>query len=231
MSKRALALKQERFDLATRVQAIATAAEAEARELTDLEAAEFDTITARIPAIDSELARIKQAALLAPAEDVVITGGHDRATDRPWGTPGRSGFGEFLQAVHRAHTGGQADPRLFAAAQGANSVNGADGGFLVGTTMRDDLTRRVTGGEVLSRVQRIPLDAGTDSLALNVIDETSRANGSRAGGVLGYWRLTRHHHYELEPASLGRPAAPHPAVPAQTPSPPRNRIPGALPFP
>jgi HK97 family phage major capsid protein len=96
-------------------------------------------------------------------------------------------FGEFLQAVHRAATNQGIDPRLSAAALGANSVNGADGGFLVGTTLVDDLARRMTAGEVRSRVQRVPLDPGTDSLSVNVIDETSRATGSRSGAVQGYW--------------------------------------------
>jgi HK97 family phage major capsid protein len=89
--------------------------------------------------------------------------------------------------VHRAATNQGIDPRLSAAALGANSVNGADGGFLVGTTLVDDLARRMTAGEVRSRVQRVPLDPGTDSLSVNVIDETSRATGSRSGAVQGYW--------------------------------------------
>jgi HK97 family phage major capsid protein len=36
-------------------------------------------------------------------------------------------------------------------------------------------------------VNRIPLSPGSNGIVINVIDETSRANGSRYGGVLGYW--------------------------------------------
>jgi HK97 family phage major capsid protein len=41
------------------------------------------------------------------------------------------------------------------------------------------------GGEILSRVDTRTISG--DSIAYNVIDETSRATGSRAGAVQGYW--------------------------------------------
>jgi HK97 family phage major capsid protein len=42
-------------------------------------------------------------------------------------------------------------------------------------------------GEVVSRVRRIPISAGSNGLKINAIDETSRADGSRWGGVQVYW--------------------------------------------
>lgn len=141
---------------------------------------------------------------------------HDRAVDRPWGHSTfnatleefvaahptalpvnhpqhprslyvQAGAGEFLQGVHRAFTGQGTDPRLLyqAAAQGAGEFVGADGGFLVPREQGDDIILRLFGGEVLSRVRRRTLTVG-NSIEINVVDETSRAAGSRHGAVQGY---------------------------------------------
>lgn len=101
----------------------------------------------------------------------------------------QAALGEFLQAVYRANTGQGVDPRLtyVSVAQGASSAVGPDGGFLLRPTMQDDLKLRMAAGKIFSRISPIPLDDATDSLELNVIDETSRINGSRHGGVRGYW--------------------------------------------
>ena len=95
--------------------------------------------------------------------------------------------GEFLQALFRASKGYGTDPRLIyqSAAQGAGELVGADGGFLVPRPSTDRLLLRMTAGQVLSRVDRSPLTQG-NSLDINVIDESSRATGSRHGAVQGY---------------------------------------------
>lgn len=96
--------------------------------------------------------------------------------------------GEFLQAVWKAAKGLGIDPRLTAyqaAAQGAGEFVGADGGFLVPGQSADRLLLRLTGGEVLSRVNRSVLTNG-NSIDINIIDETDRATGSRHGAVRGY---------------------------------------------
>lgn len=115
--------------------------------------------------------------------------GRDLAALKPWGSDTGFPFGEFLQAVYRARTGRGTDPRLMAAypGQGMNETVPADGGFLVGTDMAVRIDDRVRGGEILSRVDRIPLSANANSLKLTVLDETSRATGSRYGGVQAYW--------------------------------------------
>lgn len=109
--------------------------------------------------------------------------------------------GDQFQAAYRAATNQGWDPRLLyveatqdgglpsfdAAAQGLGRTIGADGGFLVGTTVADDIKLRMTAGEIFRRVTPIPLDAGTDGIEINLIDETSRVAGSRHGAVQGYW--------------------------------------------
>jgi HK97 family phage major capsid protein len=98
-------------------------------------------------------------------------------------------FGEFLQAVYRANTGQGVDPRLtyVSAAQGQGAAIGPDGGFLVRRTVQDQITLRMAAGSIFQLVRPIPLDEGSDGLELNMVDEVSRATGSRHGAVRGYW--------------------------------------------
>lgn len=147
----------------------------------------------------------KRAVLLAaPAvvETPIVSAVHNRAEDKPWGESFiRAGakpeivksaaFGEFLQAVVAAGTpGGTVDPRLFQAGPtGLNTGVASDGGFLVRT---DFSTMLLDGGyseAVLApRCTRIPIGADADSLEAPIVDQTSRANGSRWGGVRVYRR-------------------------------------------
>lgn len=198
MEKRYKALLQERADLVSEGRRIFEAAEADGgRALTAEEATRDDAINARLESIAGELAREEarrereRTVDALPSQGPIITGGHDRATDRPWGRMVGdrrvNGFGEFLVAVHRAGAGQGTDPRLFqAAGQGANETVGADGGFLVPTEYANDIEHRMYGGELLSRVSKRTLTTG-NSIELTQVDETSRATGSRHGGVQAYW--------------------------------------------
>jgi HK97 family phage major capsid protein len=181
MASRYLALKQERFDLT-----------AEARGL-DLSTEEGKTrlgaIEAQIAGVDVELLaeeRRRELERTAPiAETSPVTHSHDRAADAPW-----ESFGHFLQAVAAAGTpGGAHDPRLYAVASGANVANSADGGFLVRTEWSSDLLNKATQAATLAPLcQTVTLGDGADSLEAPIIDETSRATGSRWGGVQVYRR-------------------------------------------
>lgn len=111
--------------------------------------------------------------------------GEDRSEKKPW----RS-FGEFLVAVYHAAVPGMAtDPRLqYAAATGLSEGVPSDGGFLVGKDMMTELLQNVyENGEILSRVRKVEIGANSNGLKMNAVDETSRATGSRWGGVRGYW--------------------------------------------
>lgn len=73
-------------------------------------------------------------------------------------------------------------------ATGLNTQVGADGGFLVGPNDSKMLTERMyQTGEILSRVQRDPVSANANGMTVFGVDETSRATGSRFGGVRAYW--------------------------------------------
>ena len=64
-----------------------------------------------------------------------------------------------------------------------------DGGYLVQTDFSSELLRRTYDTGILtSRVRRVPVGANANGLTLNAIADTSRATGSRWGGVQVYWR-------------------------------------------
>jgi HK97 family phage major capsid protein len=96
--------------------------------------------------------------------------------------------GEFFSAVKRAGTGGETDKRLLAmkAAAGANETVPSEGGFLVQQDIASNILEKTWSvGSVLSRFNAIPVQG--NGMKFNVVDETSRADGSRQGGILGYW--------------------------------------------
>ena len=105
-------------------------------------------------------------------------------------------FGQMLQAVQQASYGAnvdsrlrweQADPRM--AASGLQEGIPSEGGFLVDKQHMAGLFQRAySDGEVLSRIETVQIGEQFNGLTFNGIDETSRANGSRFGGVQAYWR-------------------------------------------
>lgn len=112
----------------------------------------------------------------------VVTTTHDRAGDRPW-----DNAGDFFRAVIDAGRGRGVDPRLSTrAASGVGEGIGSEGGFWVAPpAVMDTLLERITGpqgGEILRRVNQIPVTVGNGTKVPG-IDESSRASGSRWGGV------------------------------------------------
>jgi HK97 family phage major capsid protein len=96
-------------------------------------------------------------------------------------------LGNFAIAVKAAAMGQGADPRLFAAATGAGTQVDSNLGFAVPREVAPGIEREMfSSGDLLSRVDTRTLSAG-NSIAYNLIDQTSRADSSRGGGVLGYW--------------------------------------------
>ena len=137
---------------------------------------EQETLGAELEKIEALEAKIKAGG----ARRVEVT---DNGTRKPW-----TNFGEFLSAVARADTGQTRDPRLQTFASGANEAIGSEGGFLVGQdTAAAFLDRAYAQAPVASRCFQLPISAGSNGVKINGFDETSRANGSRWGGVQAYW--------------------------------------------
>ena len=104
--------------------------------------------------------------------------------------PEFKGFGDFLTAVRRSQTPGMSsDNRLdyLKAASGLNETDPGAGGYLVAPQYATEIFKRsYENGALASRVRRVPMSSNT--LKLNGVDESSRATGSRWGGVRAYWR-------------------------------------------
>jgi HK97 family phage major capsid protein len=95
---------------------------------------------------------------------------------------------EFFQAVKMAEIyPGQEEHRLKPfKASGLNEAVPSQGGYLLPPQIAAGIQKTMWGvGSVLSRFN--PIRVNGNSLTINAIDETSRADGSRMGGVQGYW--------------------------------------------
>jgi HK97 family phage major capsid protein len=103
-----------------------------------------------------------------------------------------SHFGEFLFAVRKAAVpdGPVVDKRLLIsnAASGASEGVLSDGGFLVEKETTNELLKDTYETSVLAPMcKKYPISANKNGIKINMIDESSRADGSRQGGVLAYW--------------------------------------------
>jgi HK97 family phage major capsid protein len=189
---------------------------AEARKIMDVpsdkrtaeQTARLDAIDASLDAKADELgATLKNIARLekyqdderaqAGAERIEV--GQDRAAIKPWGPEVAAtapahvqaearhmALGSFALAVKAAYSGGGTDARLMAAATGAGTQTDSNLGFAVPVEIAPGIEREMyTSGDILGRVDTRTVSGNT--IVYNVLDETSRADSSRGGGVLGYW--------------------------------------------
>jgi HK97 family phage major capsid protein len=102
-----------------------------------------------------------------------------------------SSFGDFLGAVIRSsQPGGSMDPRFEKrAASGMSTGVPSDGGFLVGTDIMSEIFKLTYDRAlVANRCRKVQVGSNSNGIAMNAIDETSRATGSRMGGIRGYWK-------------------------------------------
>lgn len=166
-----------------------------AKLVAELKAAETDeqraALATQLEAVEQELS-MAEATLEAEAKVIEaerrfagtstprIEFGVDHAAERPWGS-----FGEQLVAIARAMSpNGVVDRRLHAAASGASAGEPSSGGFLIQQGYSEALLDRAREeSPLLGECRQIPIPEGTESIDLPVIDETSRASGSRWGGV------------------------------------------------
>jgi len=96
-------------------------------------------------------------------------------------------FGEQLQAIAKAEIEHDVDPRLIRAkATGLSEGVDAEGGFLVQPEYVQELIKLAHDTGILMKDCRV-IPVTRNQLILNALAETSRANGSRWGGILAYW--------------------------------------------
>lgn len=187
--KKILEMKAKREDARLKAMAVLNKAEAEDRFLSDDEQKEIDGFESEIRSWDESISRAEKMLAIEP---------EDRNAERPEVKPNPTkdnekrfnSFGEQLLAAYRAAApGGRIDERLTTrAASGLNETTPSDGGFLVQQDFVTELLKRTyETGILASKVKKIPISTNANGLKINAIDEDSRANGSRWGGVQTYW--------------------------------------------
>jgi HK97 family phage major capsid protein len=151
MSKALRNLQARKAKLAGDARAIADAAAAASREMTEDEEKQFDALVADIGKVDTGINReISLASIEAGVDipagtrDIVVI---ERSKDDPKG--GFRSFGEFCQAVlGSSMQGARVDPRLVYDREGAqaaapttfgSTLSGADGGFLIPPEFSTDI--------------------------------------------------------------------------------------------
>lgn len=200
-------LRAKLADLHKQMNAVDEAAAGEERDLTEDETTRLAELQTEFDATKTALARAEKrqdretymntsrGRQTAPAEPVGpaaagsdVTDVHDRREDDLQG--GFASAGEFYQAAYNLFVPGghAADDRLIVdAPSGMNQAIGSEGGILVppafSTKIWDGMS--ADSDNLLDRTDSYPVEG--ESLTFPANAETSRATGSRFGGVQGYW--------------------------------------------
>lgn len=211
-------LKQKRAALLAEAKAIQAKADEEKRDLTDEEfdsikakMGEAEALAGQIKAaeerakvlsdLNAQTAAVEARPGRATAPDdaasqtvntairsVVST--HDNLLDDPkraW-----ANVGQFAAAVYDAGMG-QVDERLkigAVAGTGMEQNLNTTGGYLVPPSFSQSIWDRMSkaADSLVARCDNFTLPYGTESITFPAKDETSRADGSRWGGIRGYWK-------------------------------------------
>lgn len=142
--------------------------------------AKLDDYDAKWKALENEPARNKTGHVIVTKDET------DKQAER-----GFTSLGEQLKAISSAYLYPQGmDERLKAqkAILGVSEGSQSDGGFLIQPDFSAEIFQIAHDvGVIAQRTRRIPVGPNANGLKMNAIDETSRATGSRFGGVRGYW--------------------------------------------
>lgn len=160
--------------------------ETEKRAMTADESARFASINSEIDAVES---RMDNYIKVNRIPDEELRGGTITPPQKP-AKPSFRSIGEELQAVVNFYTGRGQDSRLLEmrAATGLNEAIPSQGGFLVQTDLAGTLLKAAYDtSAVANKCRKLPIGANANGVNMKTIDETSRATGSRWGGVQVYW--------------------------------------------
>jgi HK97 family phage major capsid protein len=191
-------MREKRNELTVKAREIMTLAETENREMTTTEGMAFEDYMSQVDELSTKITRAERLynaetetglPTQPPTRIDVGTPAEQRAATN--GEPKRfASFGEQMQAVMRAAI----DPRNTDMRLSTRAVSGmsegvpSDGGFLVQTDFSTELLKRAyETGQCASRCRRVGVKATANGLKINAVDEISRADGSRWGGVRAYW--------------------------------------------
>jgi len=187
-------LKRKKEEARLEALALNDKAKAENRSMTAEEQKSFEGLITSMKKLDTEIANAyeveKLKAVSAPESGKQVIKGDNMtvklaAEDQPW-----ESFGQNLLAIRNACVpGGSVDPRLMrGAASGSNEKIGSNGGFLVDTDFTKTLLQKQTeASNLFSKINLIPIGPTANGVKIKTIAESSRATGSRKGGVRAYW--------------------------------------------
>jgi HK97 family phage major capsid protein len=168
--------------------AILNKALAENRALTEDEQTQIDALEVEIKNLEKSIELqnkldAREAASKKPENEPLFAEPKDH-TKKTWNR-----FGDFLMAVKNASLpGGLIDNRLFQNSTGMNEQVNSEGGFMVEQDYVKQLMELThEEGQVANRCFKMSLGQNSNGVKIPAIDETSRANGSRYGGVQSYW--------------------------------------------
>ncbi len=184
-------LREKRAGILRTSTALFNALDAEGRVMTAGEISAEDARAAEVAEIDASIQRAEQHQERLRAAGG--TGAQDLQSGERF-----SSLGQMLLSVAKQSRpeSGFKDPRLVwtngtgltAGPTGLGEGVDADGGFLVQQDLVQELlTPMWNQGEIASRVRRISVGPNSNGIVMNGVEENSRANGSRWGGVRAYW--------------------------------------------
>lgn len=121
---------------------------------------------------------------------------------------GRCGFKSFSHFTHDVIEAGRPGGRptehfkswMDKAPSALNETTGSEGGFLVPQTFASEIWMRSYDNSLWEMTTGHTAGANTNSLTFNAIDETSRVDGSRFGGVRAYWEAEANQATTTKPA-------------------------------
>jgi HK97 family phage major capsid protein len=209
--------QQELAKLSDKLSTLKKARELSNRPYSPEERTEIKTCLGRKEALEAELAQDEEdeandAKINSLATDLAKSGGRKTQPDslstetriESVPPPKFKTLGEQLQAIASAgmigDNAGSRDSRLVwdnltAASGSAQASVPSDGGYLIQKDFTTELLSKVNDTaylkngfqDVFKGIRMIPIGEGFDGLNAPTIDETSRATGSRWGGVQMYW--------------------------------------------
>lgn len=178
-------LRAEAASLRKQSETLAATLVTENRPMTVTEATEDDARYARGEVLANELKRYDRLENIQTEQKTAHAPG-----PRPY-----ANLGDQLVDVMRAEMRGQAVPeklRQFdvnaAVATGLNEGTAAEGGYFVQSDIAAGIKEKLYDiGSFLNRVNRITIGPNANGLKIPAVDESSRADGSRYGGLRAYW--------------------------------------------
>lgn len=164
---------------------------------------EINELKAELGGLKAAVEALTKSMMAKPADDGPTLppskhGAHEPAQLREDDSKPFKNLGEQTKAYIKSKLApNDADPRVekyqikriaeLKAASGMTEGAFADGGTFVQTEFSNDLIERTYNtGQVLSRIPNQPIGANFNSYSALLIDESSRANGSRFGGLQVY---------------------------------------------